>query len=209
MDDREQAAYDEVAALWKSTLDLVRARPGITTSQAAEALIRDAQWVAMEAPTRLEVRMALGSLRGLGYVRCTARGHSLSWSLVPLQVLCWDKAPKAQDPAERAQWWGGGIPGAYAPNMDEQWMARWKARLAGQRGHELRVEVRKTTCITRGSSVQVLLVAWEDGQVGMSMNGTAEFSPQDWADMQAAVGEARAAMAAWRAEHPQAGEQAS
>ena len=119
-------------------------------------------------------------------------------------VLEWGKAPKAEPPGDRAQWYGGGIPGAYAPNMDDGWQARWKARMAGQRTGSLRVEVRKTTRIARGSSVQVLLIVHEDGSVQMSMNGTAGFTALDFARLHVAAAEARQAMATWRAEHPRA-----
>lgn len=118
-------------------------------------------------------------------------------------VLEWRTAPRAEPPEKRAEWYGGGIPGAYAPSMDDDWRGRWKARLLGQRSGGLRVEVRKTTCIRRGSSVQVLVIACEDGTVRMSMNGTAELSALDFARMHVAVAEARQAMAAWRGAHPQ------
>jgi len=63
-------------------------------------------------------------------------------------ILEWGEPPKKEDPDVRAEYWGGGIPGAYAPNMDAGWMARWKAKMTGQRGAVLTVEIRKTVCMT-------------------------------------------------------------
>lgn len=117
-------------------------------------------------------------------------------------VLEWGKAPQAEPAEKRAEWYGGGIPGAWAPNMDDDWKARWKAKMAGQKSGDLRVEVRKTACITRGSSVQVLVVVREHGDVHMSMNGIAGFTVLEFARLHIAVAEARQAMQAWRAEHP-------
>lgn len=117
-------------------------------------------------------------------------------------LLEWGRPPQKEDPEVRAEYWGGGIPGAYAPNMDADWMARWKAKMTGQRGAVLGVEIRKTVRIRTGSSVQVLIRVGEDGGVVMSMNGTAGFTPKEFAEMFQAVAEARAAMAGWRASHP-------
>lgn len=118
-------------------------------------------------------------------------------------VLTWEKAPKAL-PAE--EWMGyqadGAPPGTYQPNMDDDWKLRWKAKMAGQRGGSLRVEIRKSTQVCHAGSVQVLIIVHEDGGVVMSMNGTAGFSPQDWQRLFNAVGEARRAIERFRAAHP-------
>jgi hypothetical protein len=118
-------------------------------------------------------------------------------------VLEWGNAPRAEPYEQWAAYQADSAPpGTYMPNMDDDWKARWKAVMAGQRSGPLRVEVRKTTSITRGSSVQVLLIAYEDGDVELSMNGRAGFSAQDFARLHVAVAEARQAMASWREAHP-------
>lgn len=120
-------------------------------------------------------------------------------------VLEWGTAPKAEPYEQWARYQADDAPpGTYAPNMDDDWKSRWKARMAGQKSGALRVEVRKTTSITRGSSVQVLVIVHEDGSVQMSMNGTAEITAADLTDMYLGVAEARQAMTTWRAEHPRA-----
>jgi hypothetical protein len=124
------------------------------------------------------------------------------------KLLAWDEPPRTEDPAKRAEWYGGGIPGAYAPNMDKEWQVRWKAKMRGQRSHdllELRVEIRKTV-ICQGA-VQVLIVVYAHGGVMQSMNGKAGFSAAEWAQMHTAVMEALWAMEAFKAQraHEQLG----
>lgn len=122
------------------------------------------------------------------------------WRLARHSLLAWERPPRAEDAAVRAEYWGGGIPGAYAPNMSREWMSRWKAVMEGTRKPPLRVTIRKSTGITRGSSCQVKVIAAEDGLVTMSMNGTATFGAGEWAELFQAVAEARAAMARNQAE---------
>jgi hypothetical protein len=118
-------------------------------------------------------------------------------------VLCWDRPPKAESYEEWAKYQADSAPpGTYAPNMAGEWMTRWKAKLAGQRSDQLRVEVRKSVGVRHAGSVQVLVAAYENGIVAMSMNGTAEFSADDFAALTAAVDEARQAMHDYRAAHP-------
>lgn len=118
-------------------------------------------------------------------------------------VLDWGKPPQAQPHEEWAAYEADGAPpGTYQPNMDDAWKERWKAKLLGQRSDELRVEIRKSTSVSRAGSVQVKIIVFEDGSVLMSMNGTASLSADDFTSMYLAVGEARLAMSAWRKEHP-------
>lgn len=122
------------------------------------------------------------------------------WRLAARPVLCWEKPEKAESYEAWARYQAEcAPPGTYVPNMSDAWKARWKARMLGQRSGDLRVEVRKSTGIYRGGSVQVKLVAGDDGTVTMSMNGTAELTRQEFTELGAAVAEARAAMEAWRA----------
>lgn len=182
---------------------IVRDRPGLGAQEVA-----DRAWAAqddggLERSSANAVGRVLDSLSKRLLIVRDDEGGWRPGAYAPL--LEWGDAPRAETPEERAKYWGGGVPGAYAPNMDADWMARWKARMPGMTkagSRPLRVEIRKTTCITRGSSVQVLLIVHEDGEVQLSMNGTAGFTAEGFAQMTRAVQEARAAMAAWRAEHP-------
>jgi hypothetical protein len=125
------------------------------------------------------------------------------WCLVTHAVLCWDKPPKAEAYEEWAKRQSDDTPpGTYAPNMAGEWMTRWKAKLAGQRSGQLRVEVRKSLGVRHAGSVQVLVIAYENGIVAMSMNGTAEFTEGEFREMSAAVDEARQVMHDYRAAHP-------
>jgi hypothetical protein len=125
------------------------------------------------------------------------------WSLARHAVLCWDKAPKAEPHEEWAAYQSDDCPpGNYAPNMDAGWRAKWKASMHGQRGRELRVEVRKSVGIVHAGSVQVKIVVHEDTSVVMSMNGTAEFTETDFRELYAAVDEARQVMHDYRVAHP-------
>lgn len=110
-------------------------------------------------------------------------------------ILTWEVPAPAVPPEEHRACRGGGVAGAYEPNMPDERKAAWKASLKGARSGDLRVEVRKSTGITRGGSVQVLIVVRPDGSVGMSMSGTARFSQEDWEDLRLAADEARRALA--------------
>lgn len=139
-----------------------------------------------------------------GTVRAEAAGgkggRGPLWRLTARQVLCWDRPPQEALYEEWARYQADGAPpGTYSPNMTDEWKARWKARMLGRRGGELRTEVRKSTTIGPGGSVQVKLVITEEGQVTMSMNGAASFSAGEFRDMGLAVAEAITAMAEHRA----------
>jgi hypothetical protein len=127
-----------------------------------------------------------------------------------VMVLTWEKPPQAE-PYE--QWAAcqadSAPPGTYAPNMDDGWKLRWKAKMRGLRKGDLRVEIRKSTGVRHAGSVQVLIIVGEDGTVCMSMNGAAEFSRDDWQQLFSAVAEARRAMVRFRSVHPAEGAQTS
>lgn len=89
--------------------------------------------------------------------------------------------------------------------MGDEWKARWKAVLRGQRGGQLRVETRTSVAIRHAGSVQVKIIVVEDGAVTMSMNGTAEFTPAEFTELGTAVGEAKDAMRLHRHRQTQTG----
>ena len=165
----------------------------------------------LAAVTTGQVHALLTAAAIAGEVRVSTRPASpfniATWA-VKGELLAWGDPPRAQDPAERAEYWGGGIPGAYAPNMSEAWMSRWKAELAGTRKGPLRVIVRKSTGVTRGTCCQVKLIIAEGGDVTMSMNGTAELTAREFADLRRVAAEAHAAMARWRADRTMPGKAA-
>jgi hypothetical protein len=124
-------------------------------------------------------------------------------------LLRWDKPPAARPREEHERLYGGdgAPPGAYVPNMSEADMHDWKAKMCGQRSEglaELRVEIRKTIGGggpgggTGSGAVQVKMVVYS-GDVLVSMNGTAAFTPSEFRDMQRARDEAHEALAAERA----------
>lgn len=119
-------------------------------------------------------------------------------------VLTWEKPPREKPAQEHAACYGGGIPGAYAPNMTAEWKLKWKARLCGQKSGDLRVEIRKTL-IGREARLyaQVLIVVCPDGTVRLSMNGPALFTRDCWDELAEAVAEARGALGAHLRDHPQ------
>lgn len=131
--------------------------------------------------------------------------HFGRWVLGPASVLRWDKPPRELPHEQWAAYQADSAPpGTYIPNMPEDWKKAWKAKLCGQRSHRydrLKVEVRKT--VTAGHSfAQVLVVVMHDGRVRVSANGTADFTPREFAELQLAVAEAREAMRAYVRAHP-------
>jgi hypothetical protein len=116
-----------------------------------------------------------------------------------VRVLTWEKPPPEQPYGQWASYQADSTPpGTYVPNMDDGWKASWKAVLRGQRGPGLRVEIRKSSSIRRGGSVQVKIVVSEDGSIQMSMNGTAEFTGGEFRELGGAIGEAMDAMCRYR-----------
>ena len=98
-------------------------------------------------------------------------------------VLKWDKPKKVMTDAEwQSVSADGAPPGVYVPNMSEQDRLAWKAKAIG--GKDPRIEIRKSV---RGA--QVLIVV-RDESVRMSMNGTSQFSRDEWAELNLAVAEA-------------------
>lgn len=118
-------------------------------------------------------------------------------------LLTWDKPPPAEPYEEYAKYQSDDCPpGNYAPNMDDEWKRRWKAKMLGQRSHDLgalRVEVRKTVFGVYAYA-QVLLIVGADGSVLQSMNGKAGFSAAEWAELHVAVAEALTVMEAFKSQ---------
>ena len=104
-----------------------------------------------------------------------------------------------------------GIAGTYVPNMSEEDQNRWKAKLINKGKDDARVEVKKTF-----NGVQVVIIVALDGwnygsekrdnrgwggttrglNVRMSANGAIKATFEQFAEIQAAVAEARAALEA-------------
>jgi hypothetical protein len=133
------------------------------------------------------------------------------WVTGSAQLLAWDKPPLAQPYEEWASYQADSAPpGTYQPNMSPAWMDRWKAKMCGQRSGDfaehLRVEIRRNigggVHGYIGGGVQVKVVAYLSGEVTMSMNGTAEMTAQEFAELPLAVAEAREVMQRYVREHP-------
>lgn len=135
-------------------------------------------------------------------------------------ILMWDKPEKVMSTEE---WMAISAdcapPGVYVPNMSTEDAERWKAKMVGTRSGHPRVEIRKTA---KGVQMLIIVAAvldprpgvnprlgrvdwkevhdWEKNQraanIKVSMNGTAFLSFEDWADMNAAIEEARAVLVA-------------
>jgi hypothetical protein len=102
-------------------------------------------------------------------------------------VLAWAKPLPVMTTQEwRAISADSAPPGVYVPNMSEADRAAWKAKAVG--GRDPRVEIRKTA-----GGTQVLIVVRAAG-VRMSMNGPAEFTRDEWPELDAAVAEARSVL---------------
>ena len=126
-------------------------------------------------------------------------------------VLMWDKP---QQVLETEDWKKISAdcapPGVYTPNMSKDDMLLWKAKIVGTRSGDPRVEIRKTVIGAEpyGGSrperrwtayAQMLMIVWppdNDGRsrVRISLNGTADLSPREYAEMERAVDEAQNAL---------------
>lgn len=172
-----------------------RNESGDTWAWNYETLLAKLAEHAIHDVTRGQLHALLTKMTIDGDVEPAGQGN---WILKIPPLLAWEKPPQAEDPEVRAEYYGGGIPGAYAPNMSREWMLRWKAKMLGQKGNDLRVEIRKSVAGDYGHHAQVLIVAYEDGSVRTSMNGKAGWSEREWAELPRAVDEARKAMRTWR-----------
>jgi hypothetical protein len=115
------------------------------------------------------------------------------------RLLRWNKPPKERPAEEHSKLYGAddAPPGAYVPNMPEEWRGTWKAKLCGQRSEglrELRVEIRRSFDGEHYRHAELVLKVYASGQVLMSMNGTAEFQRQDIGELPLVINEAREAM---------------
>jgi hypothetical protein len=116
-----------------------------------------------------------------------------------MSVLSWDKPLRRVNPGQWRSYQADGCPpGAYEPNMSDEDRYLWKARMVGVRSGPVRVEIRKSTGPRHGS-VQMLIIVNDQG-VTMSMNGRADLSNDEWAQLADAVGEARRAIQGWHDE---------
>ena len=107
-----------------------------------------------------------------------------------MTVLYW-QTPKRRTPV--ADWkkdnvFDGGPPGGYLPNMSDEDMLKWKAKLVGVSTSTPAVEIRKTA----GSEIKLVV---REHDHDMSMNGKAKLTAADFHNMFEAVKEARAVLA--------------
>jgi hypothetical protein len=121
-----------------------------------------------------------------------------------MTILDWTSPKKVMTTGERARNYGfdGGPPGGYVPNMSEDDAAQWRAKLVGHKSGHPQVEIRKTA----GEAQILLIVSLGDGykykyytpegtkgiNVHLSLNGAAQMSFQEMAEMAQAVEEAKA-----------------
>jgi len=114
-----------------------------------------------------------------------------------MSLLSWDKPKKARTTEKHNNTFvaDGAPPGTYVPNMSDEDVHKWKAKLIG--GKDQRVEVRVTVNgKPRGSdkwgpSAAVLLVVRPEGTVVFSANGKAEL---DIDKLTQAIAEAKKAL---------------
>lgn len=138
-------------------------------------------------------------------------------------ILKWDKPERVMSKEEHQSISADGAPpGVYIPNMSQEDMQTFKAKLVGVRKGPKQVEIR----VTRGSQILIIVsnedpslakerkyaeewrasreklgarvVAPDDDEeksnIRISMNGPAWFTYQDWEDLNQAIQEAREAL---------------
>lgn len=118
-------------------------------------------------------------------------------------ILDWDKPRKVMSTEEwRTISADSAPPGVYVPNMSDDDMRKWKAKLIG--GKNPRVEIRKTIVgkprpapkrmhswsPTITNSAQLLIIVDQDS-VRMSANGTIDMPMTEFTELDIAVKEAR------------------
>jgi hypothetical protein len=124
-------------------------------------------------------------------------------------ILSWDKPKQKQSVEEwKNQSFDGGPAGGYLPNMSDDDMNKWKAKLIGKTTSSPQVEIRKTI---KGTQLLVIVNLgggykygshdrvpdrWGRSTQGinihMSMNGAAQMTFQEMEELQQAIGEAKA-----------------
>lgn len=104
------------------------------------------------------------------------------------RVLSWEKPVRAMDvEAWKAISADCAPPGVYTPNMSAADRQRWKAKLVGAKTDAARVEIRKAW----GGALVVIVVRLHDQNVTISQNGKLWGTFEEFAQLVAAVEEAR------------------
>lgn len=124
-------------------------------------------------------------------------------------ILTWEKPKRVMTTEEyNAISADSAPPGVYSGNMSQEDSYKWRAKLAGQRSGNLRVEIRKTvsgddplesSVHRHGIFAQLLIHVFADGRVRTTQNGAAVFTDKDWDFYQLAVCEARQALLEYQA----------
>lgn len=117
-------------------------------------------------------------------------------------MLTWDKPEKKMSVED---WKGISAdstpPGVYTPNMSDEDAKKWRAKLTGQRSGCPQVEIRSS----KGGSQLLCIVSidkkikykptrwrpFDECNVRISTNGPLMFSFEDWAELNAAIDEAK------------------
>lgn len=117
-----------------------------------------------------------------------------------MSVLMWEKPEKVMDSTEWAESYvaDGAPPGVYVPNMSEDDMLRWKAKLVGIRTAYPRVEIRKSAyaqiliIVSLGQGFQQRYKSMpEETNVQISANGAFALTWQELDEMNTAIQEAK------------------
>lgn len=120
-----------------------------------------------------------------------------------MSILVWEKPEKKMT---TEQWQSeyvadGAPPCVYVPNMSNDDVNAWKARLVGMTTGYPRVEIRKGTTalmliiVSLGQGFQQKYKSMPEGtNVQMSMNGASALDWQEWEEMNEAIAEAREAL---------------
>ena len=118
-----------------------------------------------------------------------------------MSILSWDKPKKLRTNEQHATMYAsdGGPPGTYVPNMSDEDMEKWKAKLTGTRRGVPQVEIRKSF------SNQMLIIVslggysykyytpenTKDKNIHISLNGPLQMTFEDMQEMNAAIEEAK------------------
>lgn len=118
-----------------------------------------------------------------------------------MSILSWDKPAKLRSSEEHAAIYSsdGGPPGTYVPNMSEEDMGKWKAKLTGTKRGFPQIEIRKSF------SNQMLIIVslggysykyytpekTKDKNIHISVNGPLQMTFEEMQEMNVAIEEAR------------------
>lgn len=118
-----------------------------------------------------------------------------------MAILSWDKPTKLRTSAEHAATYSadGAPPGTYVPNMSDEDMQKWKAKLTGTRRESPQVEIRKSfsnqmlIIVTLGGYSYKSYTPEEtkDKNIHISVNGPLQMTFDDLQEMNAAIEEAK------------------